>query len=178
MQRKFMPAAYRLTRRWIASVGTIAALTLILTLQGCQGCHRTIGTHGTAGRVLDEPRLAGRPAESFPAADEDYFHDMDGGIALTPNEVKGRNTWLVWTAGNDRMWDFLVNTSAGNLDFLKIISSHPGLKASHDNRWEYLGLINEPCFKKATGPDPKRYGLWLDQRDSNCQPDPFENEQK
>jgi hypothetical protein len=103
---------------------------------------------------------------------------MDGGIALTVDEIKGRNTWLVWTAGNDRMWDFLTKTSVGNLDFLKTISSHPGLKASRDNRWEYLGLVNEPCFVKATAPDPKRYGLWLDQRDPSCPPDPFENEQK
>ena len=35
------------------------------------------------------------------------------------------------------------------LDFLKTISSHPKLKASRDNRWEYLGLVNEPCFVKA-----------------------------
>jgi hypothetical protein len=178
MHRKFTPAAYSLSRRRMAFVETIAALTLLLTLQGCQGCHRTIGTHGTAGHVLDEARLAGRSPESFPAAEEDYFHDMDGAIALTPDEIKGRNTWLVWTAGNDRMWDFLVNTSAGNLDFLKVISSYPGLKASRDNRWEYLGVVNEPCFQKATGPDAKRYGLWLDQRDPNCPPDPFENEQK
>ena len=34
------------------------------------------------------------------------------------------------------------------------------------NRWRYLGLVNEPCFKEATGPDPNRYGLWLDVRDS------------
>ena len=55
-------------------------------------------------------------------------------------------------------------TAFGALDFLKTISSHPSLKASRDNRWEYLGLVNEPCFEKPTGPDPKRFGLWLDQR--------------
>ncbi len=36
-----------------------------------------------AGRVQDEALLAGRDASSFHAADEDYFHDMDGGIDLT-----------------------------------------------------------------------------------------------
>src|SRR5258708_22254846 len=41
------------------------------------------------GTVLDEARQANRPASSFPAADEDYFHDMDGVSALTPEEVKG-----------------------------------------------------------------------------------------
>jgi len=131
------------------------------------------------GEVLDEARLAERAASSFPAADEDYFKDMDGGGKLSPEEIKGRNTWLVWTAGNDRFWDKMVNASVGALDFLKILSSHPNLKKfSHDNRWEYFGLVNDPCFEKATGPDSKRFGLWLDKRRANCQPDPFENEQK
>ena len=53
----------------------------------------------------------------------DYFRDMDGGIALSPDEIKGRITWLVWTAGNDRLWDDLSVTSFGILDFLKTISS-------------------------------------------------------
>jgi hypothetical protein len=154
--------------------GTLLAVFTLLP--GCDS--GTIGVKGTPGQVKDEARLADRPASSFPAADEDYFHDMDGGVALTSDEVKGRNTWIVWTAGNDRMWDLLTETSVGALDFLKTVSSHPGLKASRDNRWEYLGLLNEPCMIKATGPDPNRYGLWLDHRDPSCPPDPFENEQK
>ncbi|KYF71243.1 hypothetical protein BE11_33325 [Sorangium cellulosum] len=130
------------------------------------------------GEVLDEARRAGRDAASFPAADEDYFHDMDGGVSLTPDEVKGRNTWIVWSAGNDRFWDAISTISKGNLDFLKTVSSHPKLKFSRDNRWEWLGLVNEPCFEKATGPDPERFGLWLDRRRADCPPDPFENEAK
>jgi hypothetical protein len=132
-----------------------------------------------SGDVVDEARLVSRAAASFPAADEDYFHDMDGGGQLSPEEIKGRNTWLVWTAGNDRFWDKMVNASTGALDFLKILSSHPKLtKYSRDNRWEYFGLVNDPCFEKATGPDSTRFGLWLDKRRADCQPDPFENEQK
>lgn len=68
------------------------------------------------------------------------------------------------------MWDTLTVTSLGTLDFLKTISSRPGLKASRSNRWMYLGLVNEPCFKQATGPDPDRYGLWLDVRDPPALP--------
>jgi hypothetical protein len=128
------------------------------------------------GHVKDEALLAGVRAEDFKAAGEDYFHDMDGGAALSADEIKGRNTWIVWTAGNDRMWDQLSLSSFGTLDFLKTISSHPSLKANRDNRWDYLGLVNEPCFVKATEPDPKRYGLWLDKRQPDCPPDPFENE--
>ncbi|GAC1587796.1 MAG: hypothetical protein NVS3B28_12650 [Candidatus Velthaea sp.] len=136
------------------------------------------------GHVLDEARASGVDAAYFKAADDDYFNDMDGGIKLSAAEKQGRNTWLVWTAGNDRLWDRLTVDSFGNLDFLKTLSSWPGdgthkaLPASRDNRWNYLGLVNEPCFEKATGPDPNRYGLWLDRRSANCPPDPFENEQK
>ena len=129
-------------------------------------------------QVIDEARQAGRSAQSLPAADEDYFHAMDGGIPFTADEVKGRNMWLVWTGGDDRLWDKLTNLTFGSFDLLKILSSYPGLKYSRDNRWDYFGLVNEPCFAKATGPDPKHYGLWLDQRDPNCPPDPFANATK
>jgi cytochrome c2 len=131
-----------------------------------------------AGTVLDEALLAKRTVDSFPAADEDYFHDMDGGVQLTKEQVQGRNMWIVWTGGNDRLWDVLSRESFGSLDFLKTVSSHPTLPYSRDTRWTYLGLVNEPCFTKATGPDPNRYGLWLDVRDPKCKPDPFENEEK
>jgi hypothetical protein len=151
------------------------------------------------GTVLDEARKAGRNADSFPAADEDYFHDMDqnkdGVIPLTANEIKGRNAWIVWTGGNDRFWDLLSARSVGALDFLKTLSSYdperdPKVRpedkeklkkayyANRSNRWYYLGLVNEPCFVKATGPDPQRFGLWLDKRDPNCPSDPFENDKK
>jgi hypothetical protein len=126
-----------------------------------------------AAAALDEARQAGRTAQSFPAAGEDYFHGMDGGIALSPDEIKGRNMWLVWTGGNDRLWDKLTNLTFGSFDLLKILSSSPGLKYSRDSRWNYFGLVNEPCFTKPAGPDPKHYGLWLDQRRPNCPPDPF-----
>jgi hypothetical protein len=131
-----------------------------------------------AAPALDEARQAGRSAQSLPAADEDYFHGIDGGIALTPDEAKGRNMWMVWTGGNDRLWDVLTNLTFGAFDLLKILSSSPGLNYSRDNRWDYFGLINEPCFTKATGPDPAHFGLWLDQRSPNCPPDPFANAAK
>ena len=131
-----------------------------------------------SGHVQDEALLAGRSAASFIAGDEDYFHDMDSAIQLTSDEVKGRNMWILWTGGNDKMWDTLTATSVGTLDFLKTISSYPGMAASRANRWNYLGLVNEPCFKQAQGPNPDRYGLWLDTRDPACPADPFENEAK
>ena len=131
------------------------------------------------GIVKDEALTAGRTAVSFPAADEDYFKDMDGAATLTANEVKGRNNWIVWTGGNDRFWDHLVSKSFGVVDLLKILSSHPSLKhLNRDTRWQYLGVVNEPCFDKPKEARKDRFGLWLDTRRADCPADPFENEQK
>ena len=77
------------------------------------------------GNVLDEARLAGRTAASFVHADEDYFKDMDGGVTLTPDEVRGRNMWLVWSGGNDRFWTKMTDYTFGAFDLLKVVSSHP-----------------------------------------------------
>ncbi len=132
--------------------------------------------------IVDEAQRAGRDAASFPQATEDYFHDMDNGVALQQEEVQGRNMWLVWTGGNDRLWDKITGNSFGTFDLLKIVTSHPsqaycdGKRCDRDSRWEWLGALNEPCFEKPTAPDPKRFGLWLDVRSKDCPADPFENE--
>jgi hypothetical protein len=129
---------------------------------------------------------AGVSPEQLVRPTDDYFHDMDDNLvngkrpSFTQQEIEGRNMWLVWTGGNDRLWDRLTIDSLGTLDLLKTISSHPypdnspsGPGYGRHNRWRYLGLVNEPCFAEATGPDPNRYGLWLDVRDPQCPPDPF-----
>jgi hypothetical protein len=138
-----------------------------------------------SGWVKDEALRAHRDAASLPAAGEDYFAPMDKGVTLAAADpadraawVRGRNTWMVWTGGNDRFWDQVAATTFGNFDLLKVISSYPGLKFSRDSRFEYLGLINEPCFNKPSGPDPDRFGLWIDTRDGACPPDPFADERR
>ena len=149
-----------------------AWLALAVSAAAC-GAHQP-----KPGTVLDEAMRAKRTVASFPAADEDYFHDMDGALPFTKEQVQGRNMWIVWTGGNDRLWDVLSRESLGSLDFLKTISSHPTLPYSRDTRFRYLGLVNEPCYRKATAPDPSRFGLWLDGRDPSCPPDPFANAEK
>ena len=131
------------------------------------------GSGPQPGKVRDEAMIAGRLASSFPAADEDYFKDMDNGAQLSADEVKGRNMWLVWSGGNDRFWDVMIKHAFGTFDLLKTISSAPGLPYSRDTRWNYFGVINEPCFDKPTAADPKHFGLWLDQRRTDCPADPF-----
>jgi hypothetical protein len=130
--------------------------------------------------------------EQFTPASEDYFHDMDFNLVngnphrpFTTAEIQGRNMWLVWTGGDDRLWNTLAVASLGSFDLLKTISSRPyrpgsaeGDSYGRHNRWRYLGLVNEPCFTEATGPDANRYGLWLDVRDPSCPPDPFADAQK
>ncbi len=148
-----------------------AALLCVLFLAGFDSAPRS-------GQVIDEARAAGRDAASFPAADEDYFHDMDGGVALTPDEIKGRNTWLLWAGGNDRFWDGMTTSTFGAFDLLKIVAYDPTKQADRDRRWSYLGVINEPCFDAPSQPDPDRFGLMLDVRRSDCPADPFADEQK
>lgn len=160
------------------------------------------------GAIKDEALCVGREASSLRGAGEDYYADMDYGISKKPEELqkrlepfvpgiskqdavdafaRGRNNWIVWTAGNDRLWDEMSRISFGNLDLLKTVSNHPALKVDVNGReehlrrgirWEYLGLVNEPCYQEATGPREDRFGLWLDSRDTSCAPDPFENEEK
>ena len=172
MQTKVRPWAW----------GSLLALSLIL-LFSCKTQHGP-GPHPAGKPIQDEAMLAGRDAASLAGADEDYYREMDSGVPLTREQVIGRNNWNVWTAGNDRLWDILAGKSAGTFDLLKTISSYPYPAETklpgfgRHNRWKWFGLVNEPCFEEAKGPDPDRYGLWLDKRRADCPPDPFENETK
>ena len=158
--------------KYFAPLLTIAALAVLVACD----------SGPQPGAVQDEAMRAGREPGSFPPAGpedgKDYFAAMDNGIALTPDEVRGRDMWLLWTGGNDRLWDQLTRQSFGTFDLLKTISSRPGLRASRDNRWSWLGLVNEPCFEQATGPDPEHFGLWLDRRRADCPADPFADAEK
>jgi hypothetical protein len=136
------------------------------------------------GTVVDEAREAGRDAASMPAPKEDYFHDMDGGVALHTDQstgldpVLGRNTWIVWSGGNDRFWDKMTGYTFGAFDLLKIVAYDPSKPADRAARWKTLGVINEPCMEAPAAPDPNRFGLMLDVRKAGCPADPFEDEAK
>jgi hypothetical protein len=171
----------------------LAGIVLGLALAGCGE------KSPEPGSVVDEAKSVNYDPAKLTSSDDDYFRDMDYGLTkdpvavaaamdpfvpgISPGDavkaaVKGRNNWIVWSAGNDRLWDSLSKSSFGALDFLKTLSNHKGLRFSRDNRWQYLGLVNEPCFEKGSGPRADRYGLWLDSRKSDCPPDPFEDEAK
>ena len=153
--------------KWAALYG---ASTLVLIVGACR--------HNDSGAVQDEAMQAGVGDDRFVHAGEDYFHDMDEGAALTPEEIKGRNMWLVWSGGNDRFWDTMGRPTLGAFDLLKIVAPPPDSPLRRATRWQWLGAVNEPCFHAAPGPDASRFGLYLDVRDPGCPADPFADEKK
>jgi hypothetical protein len=76
-------------------------------------------------------QLAGRQRakaanrSSFPNSPQMFFKPMDGGtnLALTEDEIKGRNTWNLWCGGTEQFWDRMARESYGMIDLLKTIDS-------------------------------------------------------
>ena len=114
------------------------------------GCHKPIE---------DEAKLAGLAPTDFPEITADIFQPMDSGIALQPNEIMGRNTWNLWSGGNQHFWDHVAQDSFGLMDLLKMLDNR---KYPRGDRFKTLGLVNEPGFQAATKPD--EFGLWLDEQ--------------
>ena len=130
--------------RWVAVV-----CALVASLAGCKlnPLNRPGPLDDTAGGL--------KPSD-FPELAVDVFPGMDGGIQLTAGEIKGRNTWNLWCAGNEQFWDRVAREGFGLFDLLKTIDSR-----KRGNRLEEFGLINQPGFKKASKPDAN--GLWIDE---------------
>jgi hypothetical protein len=98
----------------------------------------------------------GRTPDDFPELAADVFKPMDGGIQLSEDEIKGRNTWNLWTGGDEQFWERMSRESFGLIDLLKTIDSRERAK-----RFREMGLINEPGYQQATKPD--EFGLWIDE---------------
>ena len=163
-------------------LGLIGGLALAAILLLSSGCRKQAAFHRVA---YDEPAQAGVPigpagAEArFPMAHRDHFAGMDvcadaaGKIVvptLTPNEVKGRNAWMLWTGGNEAFWDWLARHSYGSIDLLKLIDSR-----NRDGRFERVGLISEPGMRPSTEEETKlAFGVHYDRPvydNSNDAPD-------
>jgi len=74
----------------------------------------------------------------------------------TPNEILGRNTWMLWCSGNEGFWDWLATDSLSFIDLLKVIDSR-----GRARRFETGGMINEPRMAQSGRPD--EFGIWLDE---------------
>ena len=105
----------------------------------------------------DDAKAAGMTAAHFPQISRDVFAAMDGGVPLSADEIRGRNTWILWTAGNQAFWDRIARESYGIVDLLKTLDSR-----KRASRFREMGLLNEPGFRMAAGRD--EHGLWLDER--------------
>lgn len=108
---------------------------------------------------VDEAKAADKTTADFPQITADVFKRMDGGIALSAEEIMGRNAWNLWSAGNEHFWNGVAQDSFGLMDLLKTLDNR---KYPRGDRFKTLGLMNEPGFRAAT--KPNEFGLWLDEQ--------------
>jgi hypothetical protein len=141
---------------------------------------------GASAQIVDEAKALGKSPADFPADDYDYFREMDmrpdgtvdasgnsklKPLELTKDEIKGRNTWVLWCAGNQVFWDYLAGHSYGFMDLLKLCDFSPDDKLGW-KRWGPAGLTIEPGTKVPAQPD--EFGLCIRQPEgaTGRQPDP------
>ena len=118
----------------------------------------------TKNEPVDEAKAAGKSTADFPQITADIFRPMDSGVDLTPEEVMGRNTWNLWSGGNQHFWNHVAQDSYGLMDLLKMLDNR---KFPRGERFKTLGLVNEPGFRSPSKPD--EFGLWLDEQ---AEPEP------
>ncbi|MDQ3624392.1 MAG: hypothetical protein M3463_18185, partial [Verrucomicrobiota bacterium] len=100
--------------------------------------------------AIDPPALENpitRPEKGDP--------DFEAKARLHDSEVLGRNSWMIWCAGNEGFWDWLATDAFGFIDLLKLIDSR-----NRAARFRDAGMINEPGMGQA--PAQGEFGLWLD----------------
>jgi len=131
----------------LARVGSWLLACVFVTLGGC-----------TKNEPVDEAKAAGKSTAGFPQITADIFKPMDGGIDLSPEEIMGRNTWNLWSGGNQHFWNHTAQDSYGLMDLLKMLDNR---KFPRGERFKTLGLVNEPGFRAPSKPDD--FGLWLDE---------------
>jgi RoxA-like, cytochrome c-like len=159
----------------LARVGSWLLACALLVLGGC-------GKH----EIVDEAKAEGKTPADFPADDRDFFRGMDmrpdgtvdvngnsvlKPLDLTPDEVRGRNTWVLWCAGNEVFWDYLAGHSYGFMDLLKLCDFAPDDKLG-GKRWGPAGLVIEPGTMVPDKPD--EFGLYIRQTEHAIarRPDP------
>src|SRR5258707_1562202 len=142
--KAMLPARRHLLR--LSRVGSCIGMCALLVFASCK-----------KNEPIDEAKAAGKRTADFPQITADIFKPMDGGIDLSPEEIMGRNTWNLWSAGNQHFWNHVAQDSYGLMDLLKMLDNR---KFPRGERFKTLGLVNEPGFRAATKPD--EFGLWLD----------------
>src|ERR1051326_3782980 len=86
----------------------------------------------------------------------DVFPGMDGpNLQLTPQELRGRVLWNLWSGDNAGFWNRIAQTGFGTSDLLKVIDSR-----RRATRFATIGILNQPGFQSVAKPDDLR--LFLD----------------
>jgi hypothetical protein len=83
-------------------VGSCVGICILLAFASCK-----------KNEPIDEAKAAGKSTADFPQITADIFKPMDGGIDLSPDEIMGRNTWNLWSAGNQHFWNRAAQDSYG-----------------------------------------------------------------
>ena len=130
------------------------------------------------GRTRNGTEITPRTPECFPAETRDLFwrmdmvpsgkdgqlrpldFDTDGDGKIDGKErdaIRGRNTWLLWGAGNESFWNWLAQDGYGITDFLVTLDSR-----RRGDRFVRAGLINQPGYRSNTDPSKRILGLYLD----------------
>jgi hypothetical protein len=150
--------------RWLWRA--VVVIVLVAVVGAAAAIARSLGGP-KSGSVKDEAMSAGLTAKDLPGSDSDYLRAMDRGLdadavhAALPFLARedawkaynrGRNNWVVWTAGNDRLWDYLGNNSFGAFDLLKTVSSHPGIRYCGNKRPYYGDPADGPGAYAAAAP--------------------------
>jgi len=95
---------------------------------------------------------------NFKEVDFDPFPGMDtqGRTApFSPDDLKGRIVWNLWSGDNGGFWDYLATHAFGTSDLLKVVTW------KRNERFERYGLFNQPGYRRPSTPD--QYGLYVDE---------------
>ena len=131
----------------------VATCILVLLFLFESGCKKN--------EPVDEAKAGGLTTADFPQITADIFKPMDGGIELSPEEIMGRNTWNLWSGGNQHFWNQAAQDSYGLMDLLKMLDNR---KFPRGERFKTLGLVNEPGFRARAPTEPDEFGLCLDKQ--------------
>jgi hypothetical protein len=125
---------------------------------------------GGASATVEE--LENYAKAHYEPATHDYFKDMDcvhgrrgkqgpKPLQLDPEEIKGRNAWVLWAGGNQGFWDWIARHGYASVDPLKIIDSE-----ERGKRFAKAGLISEPDMRPPTKEETqKAFGIRYDRPD-------------
>jgi hypothetical protein len=149
-------------RRVAMTVAGVPGLSLLIVIAACGHDDDKLSENVVAKPEEASKADGGLPArpasEPPPQAPKDKYAYYGKGDAYTPIEKTGRDTWIMWTGGNEKLYR-LGSVIAGRLgitvEYFRLLDSR-----DRPSRFRRLGLINEPNFRQATRPD--EFGLWLD----------------